>query len=324
MTALLLGAVLLGLGGTDGEIAASPPPTPQPHPEQAPDTLAPADGPLAGRVTVVYWPGDASRAREVLRVLEERPHLPALPEGVPSRARIAIAPDRATFDSLAGGEVPEWGVGVAIPDREEIVLSFRGFAGADRWSRAELVLHEWAHLGLHEFLDGLRAPRWFDEGYAQWASGGWSVREAWRLRLALAGRDAPALGDLSLAWPRDRASAEVAYMLSATGLEYLTRHGGEEGLRLFLERWREEGSFEAALRRTYGVTSSQLEDGWRDHVTSRYGWLLVMSQSIVFWGILAGLLVVLFAVRRRRDRERLAELRATEPPDEPAWWREET
>lgn len=318
MTLLLLGVVLLASGATVEETHAS-----AGMAGQAPDTLAPSEGPLAGRVVVVHWPEDTRRAQEVLDVLEARPHLPALPEGVPSRARIAIAPDRQAFDSLAGGEVPGWGVGVAIPARDKIVLSFRGIARGDRWSRAELVLHEWAHLGLHEYLDGLRVPRWFDEGYAQWASGGWSVREAWRLRLALAGRDAPALDDLTLAWPRDRASAEVAYMLSATAVEYLTRNAGEEGLRTFLERWREERDFESALRRTYGLTSGQFEEGWRDHVSSRYGWILVFAQTVVFWGILAGLLVVLFAVRRKRDRERMAELKASEPPDEPAWWRGE-
>lgn len=318
MTSLLLAVALLASEGA-GEEGLPPIGGPQ----AAPDSLTPADGPLAGRVTVVHWPEGAHRAQEVLRTLEGRPHLPALPPDVPSEARIVIAPDRETFDSLAGGEVPEWGVGVAIPARDKMVLSFEGFGGADRWSRSELILHEWAHLGLRDYLEGLRVPRWFDEGYAQWASGGWSVREAWRLRVALAGRDGPALDDLSLAWPRDRASAEVAYMLSATALEYLTRNAGEEGLRAFLERWRSERDFEGALRRTYGVTSGQFEEGWRDHVSSRYGWILVLAQAIVFWGILGGLLVVLFAVRRKRDRERMAELRASEPPDEPAWWRGE-
>jgi len=44
-------------------------------------------------------------------------------------------------------------------------------------------------------------------------------------------------------------------------------------------------------------------------------------------GVLAGavegvgaVLVALFSLRRRRDRIRLAQLRATEPPDEPAYW----
>jgi hypothetical protein len=32
------------------------------------------------------------------------------------------------------------------------------------------------------------------------------------------------------------------------------------------------------------------------------------------------LLLVLLVLRRRRDRGRLARLRATDPPDQPAYW----
>ncbi len=35
------------------------------------------------------------------------------------------------------------------------------------------------------------------------------------------------------------------------------------------------------------------------------------------------LVTVLFFIRRRRDRQRLARLRATEPPDAPAFWLED-
>jgi hypothetical protein len=34
-------------------------------------------------------------------------------------------------------------------------------------------------------------------------------------------------------------------------------------------------------------------------------------------------LLILFAIRRRRDRRKLAVLRATELPDAPAYWNEE-
>ena len=165
--------------------------------------------------------------------------MPGLPDTVPSRALFYLAPDAGVWDFLTGGQLPDWGAGVAIPARQMVVIPlFEAPAGGLR-ERDRTTLHEWAHLGLHEHLDGLRVPRWFDEGYAQRASGGWNVQEAWRLRLGLARGGAPPLDSLTLDWPRGRTGAELAYLLAGSAVEYLASESGERGLDLFLGRWRE-------------------------------------------------------------------------------------
>ena len=55
-------------------------------------------------------------------------------------------------------------------------------------------------------------------------------------------------------------------------------------------------------------------------VRDRYGWLLVLGHSSVFWLVISLVLLFLVGLRRRRNREKLARLRATEPPDDPAYW----
>jgi hypothetical protein len=275
------------------------------------------------RVSVAYRGGDSLRAANILRFLEGLPPLPALPDSLPSAISLFIAPDRAVFDSLSGGRVPEWGAGVAVPALGRIVVPGFGAQRARGWEEARVLRHEWAHLGLHQFLGGLRPPRWFDEGYAQWASGGWNPSEGWRLRVSLAMGRAPPLDSLVLAWPRDPASAGLAYLLSATALEYLVRESGERGLRIFLERWREMGNFDLAMMTVYGVTPGRFEEGWRKYVRRQYGWLFVLSHSTVFWLALALALLLLFRIRRKRNREVLARLRAAEPPDTPEFWIQE-
>ena len=266
---------------------------------------------------------DSIRSRNILVFLEGLPPLAGIPLELPRDVYVFIAPDAAAFDSLAGGAVPDWGAAVAVPAENRIVIPREGGRRTRGWTEARVLQHEWAHLGLHQHLPGLRVPRWFDEGYAEWASGGWSQTEGWRLRVALAFGQAPPLDSLALDWPRDQSSAELAYLLSATAVEYLLVSSGERGLRLFLEAWREGGSFQDAFRRVYGVTPGQFEEDWRKYVKRKYGWLFVLSHSTVFWLTLTLALLVLVRVRRGRDREAMARLRATEPPDEPAYWEEE-
>lgn len=128
------------------------------------------------------------------------------------------------------------------------------------------------------------------------------------------------MDSLSLGWPAGREQARTAYLLAASAVTYLIEAGGERGLGLFLGRWRNGGDFEEALRTTYGVTSGQFEEDWREHVKDRYGWLFVLGHSSIFWLLLAVALLYMVRVRRARNREVLARLRADELPDSPAFW----
>lgn len=271
------------------------------------------------RAVVLHAPADSGKAARVLDAIEGFLPLPALPGSIPHGVSVYLAPDEEAFAALTGGAVPEWGAGVAIPRDTTIVIPAYGSGRGRGWSDVRVLRHEWAHVGLHQYVGGLRAPKWFSEGYAEWASGGWNASEGWRLRVALAS-GSPALDALTLSWPRSRAGAEIAYLLSATTLEYLVQSSGERGLALFLERWKEGENFEGAFRATYGVTSGQFERDWRNYVKDRYGWLFVLSHSAIFWMALTLVMLIMFRIRRGRDREALARLRATEPPEDPAYW----
>ncbi len=284
---------------------------------------APAQLLTGERVQVVFEAADSLRAARILRFLEGLGPLAGLPDTLPAGVTLFIASSQREFDSLTGGGVPEWGAGVAIPSLGRIVVPGFGTQRARGWDEARVLRHEWAHLALYQQAGGLRAPRWFDEGYAEWASGGWNPDQGWRLRVAFALGRAPPLDSLVLDWPRDRASAELAYLLSATAVEYLVRESGERGLGIFLERWREGGSFPAAFQSVYGVTPGQFEEDWKRYVKRRYGWLFVLSHSTVFWLALSLSLLVMARVRRGRNREGMARLRATEPPEDPAYWEED-
>ncbi|MGI9625904.1 MAG: peptidase MA family metallohydrolase [Longimicrobiales bacterium] len=271
------------------------------------------------RLQVRFQGSDSLRARRAMALLDGTPPLVGLGE-MSVRPLLTIAPNRVVMDSLAGGRVPEWGAAVAIPGRMEIVVPGRELWPPSLPEEARILRHEWAHLALADGLDGLRIPRWFHEGYAEWAAGGWAGGGAWKLRVALAMGGAPKLDSLALRWPASRTPSEVAYLLSASVIEYLVDSSGAESLGIFFEEWRESRSFDGALRAVYGATPSQLESDWKKWAKRRYGWLMVVSHSAVFWAMLSTALVAMVLIRRRSRREQMARLRAGEPPDSPAYW----
>lgn len=290
---------------------------------QAVDPLSGADTLPGRRVSVVYWDGLDARARELQAGLEGAPALLGLPEGVPSGVTLWLADTEERFQALVGGAAPDWSAAVALLDRDAILLPVYASNRTRFGDRVATLRHEWAHIGLAQWLADLRVPRWFHEGYARVAAGEWDARSGWALRWALARGTAPLLDSLTLDWPDGGARARLAYDLSASAVEYLlSQPAGEEGLRIFLERWRLEGSFDDALGSVFGFTPGRFETAWVRWLKRRYGWLLLLSQSVALWLALGVTLLVLWRWRRRRMTRRMARLRADEPPDEPAWWEE--
>ncbi len=176
------------------------------------------EGPIQFR----YWPGGERLAQHLAALVRGFTRLPGLPPDVLYAGRsveIDLAPDPARWDSLTGGGAPAWGVGIAVPEEGRIVLP--AYGRAPPLELGEILRHEIAHVALHRFLGGALVPRWFDEGYATWASGGLDANAAWILRLAFLMHRAPALSDLDLDWPAPEAEARLAYLLSASAVSLL-------------------------------------------------------------------------------------------------------
>lgn len=274
----------------------------------------------AGPATIRFEPGDSILAQAVAERIRTQPPLPAISDTIPWGATVFLPRTEAAIEALLGGARAEWSAALARPADGWIILpAGRGEPTGRRDLIGEVLRHEWAHIGLHQAVGGYRGPRWFVEGYAQWAAG-WDSESAWRLRIALATNDSLSLNALTLRWPRERAEAEIAYLVAATVVDYLVEQSGERGLGIFIERWAESGDFEAALRSTYGLTSGRLEEDWARWAKELYGWLYVLTRSGVGWGLLAGLFFLLVWARRRYRKDQMAALRAREIPDAPDWW----
>jgi hypothetical protein len=281
---------------------------------QQPDVLA------SGSLRVAYAPRHRALAREVMAAARAPMRFPGLGAvSLPESTTIVLAPDAAAFRAATGGGAPEWAGGVAIPELRRIVLPAYPTPRSAGDDRATILRHEAAHLVLNHRLPGV-VPRWFDEGYAEVASGGWDVESAWQLRFAFVTGGAPPLDSLSLDWPGGEREARLAYLLSATAVDYLRRRGGERGMELLFANWQREKEMEPALRTTFGITLGQFEEEWRRDVRTRYGWLSMLSSMAVVWLLATALVLAAWIPRRRRNRRKLARMDAEErmlPPIRP-------
>lgn len=276
-----------------------------------------------GALRFEFQPRVERLARELARNAGDVP-FPGIPDRLLHAAptTIRIAADEAEFRALTGRGTPAWGAGIAIPDSAVIVLPGYGSERGAVTNLRAVLRHELAHILLQRRLGDAHVPRWFTEGYATWSAGQLDQDAGWLLRVAFVFDRAPPLDSLELGWPAGATDARVAYLLSATAVQYLWSLGNEETFTRFLDSWHAQQSIEPALRGVYRLSSPQLERLWKRDVRRRYGWLVFVTHGTVITLLLTAIATGLFVIRRRRDRRKLAALRANELPDDPAYWLE--
>ena len=174
--------------------------------------------------------------------------------------------------------------------------------------------HELAHLALHEYFGaaGDAIPRWFDEGYACYAAGEIGRDDALAANVALAIRGTPSLAQVDSGLTGSALQADASYALAYRAVADLAARDPRNGLTLLLMDWRDTGSLDRAVRRAYGVPIEGFESDWRARVRRRYGALALVTDLSAASLFLLALVAPFYVIRRRRDRARLAALRAAE------------
>ena len=278
--------------------------------QKAPADLSRVEG---GRFTVVAFPGDMPLARSLLALALAHDTFPGLPRPT-RRTVVAIAPDARRFREWIGPSAPEWGAAIADPEAGRVVMQGHN-ANTSAGDPAVTLRHELAHLALHEAIGNL-PPRWFDEGYASLAAGEADRDDVLATNVALVWRGPPRLDELDAFFTGGPARAQTGYALAQRAVSELAALDPARGLALFFAYWKTSRSFDAAIRQAYGMTEPAFETRWRSAIRLRYGALALVADTSFAVALMLAVLAPFWLIRRRRDRMRMAQLRAADEAQE--------
>ena len=219
--------------------------------------------------------------------------------------RVRVARTSREMASLApvGIAYPKYASGVAYPELNLILLTLTPESPNERLNIGETFRHELAHLALHQAVNSQPIPRWFNEGFAIFASGESSMPRLQTLWTAtLAGTLVP-LERLERSFPEDAMTASIAYAEAADVVRYLARKQDYHRFNGLIERLGQGQVFNTALVESYGLDRYALEYEWREDVGRRYTFWPVVCSTTIVWG---GIVVLFFvAYRRRKLRDRV-------------------
>ena len=269
-----------------------------------------------GRFTVIHYERDRVLAASALDAAVTRDTFPFLPRAS-SRIVILIAPDEATFREWAGQSGLPWAAAVAFVEQHRVVMQGRS-ATADAGNPLQVLRHELAHIALHDYLGGI-TPRWFDEGYASYAAGEARTEGFLSTNAALLFRRMPTLAALdAMLASQQGTEARAGYALALRAVSDLAAIDARHGLTPLLSAWKERASFDLAMRRAFAQTSGDFEREWQQRTRWQFAFLAVATNSAIGGLALVALLVPFYRSRRRKQQERLDEMRRREAVTEAA------
>ncbi len=263
-----------------------------------------------GWISMSYHPSLKAKVsvlqREAGKVKAELNEL--LGEPVLEHVRVVIGRTPGEMETLAprGARFPRYAAGVAFSEAGLVLLTAESRYPGERHELAEVFRHELAHIALHDAVGRSRVPRWFNEGFAIYAS-----KEAETARLqslwtaTLAGRLIP-LKKLTTRFPADAQTASVAYAQAADLLRFLLRKDEAHRFSALIERLARGQNFDQALSDAYATDLYQLENQWKKDVARRYTfWPVIFGGSLV-WMAAFGLMVAAYVKRKRRAERKMA------------------
>lgn len=214
------------------------------------------------------------------------------------------------FESGAGNELV---VAYALPNESAAVFDYARISAHPLDFRLTLM-HEASHLLLHRNITNVSLPKWFDEGVAQWVSGGVKdiihPNDADILRRAVVSGGLISLYRLERNFPADRDGFALAYEESKSMIDFIERRYGSGAIRAIIDRLASGALLHEAVLNVTGVHLYDLERDWTGQLRTQHTWFWWFSDNIewflfVFAAMITagGFARVVVKIRNYRDED---------------------
>lgn len=176
--------------------------------------------------------------------------------------------------------------------------------------------HEMCHLLLGSNIPDGRLPRWLNEGFCQWVTGGISElmvgdSQPNLNKASLSHRLIP-LASLNRNFPIDRDQLILAYEESKSIIKYMVTEHGQGDVVNIIHYLKDGDTIDEAIRKALSISLDELEKRWILHLQKRITWagyvatniytiLLFAAALLTIWGFLR-------VVIRRQRKTRLADM----------------
>ena len=174
-------------------------------------------------------------------------------------------------------------IAFAIPHKDLIVIDYSKM-NVSPFTLGVTMKHEMCHVLLGRNIPGERLPRWLNEGFCQWVTGGVGElmiddRQPNLNKASLSHRLIP-LSLLSRNFPVDRDQLILAYEESKNVVEYMVTEYGQRGVVSVMGYLKEGDDIDEATRKGLSISLDELEKHWIQSLQDKVTWIGYVAANI--------------------------------------------
>jgi len=222
----------------------------------------------SGELTVFWYEGDDSFARELMDICKEGLARLTGDIGAYSENPIKIYVYASTEDLQGAMIFPmEWTGGIAFTEFGIITIGIP--PGQLDWGRTALV-HELTHLVVYQATFGPcgKLPTWLNEGLAMYNEGGLDPYFNLYLQKAISEGGLISVRSLCSPFSAESEKAYVSYAEAYSLVKYLLDNYGQDKMLNILTLFKQGNTYDEALIKVYGFDIDGLDEGWRASLVS--------------------------------------------------------
>lgn len=269
----------------------------------------------------IHYQSHAKSAQEVAEIAEDfYSQLDRLLNGMAmGKIEIWICDSEAQFQLAVHAPIQDWAIGCAFPLSRRIVIQNPRVIIERKFQLSQIVRHEIVHVVFGQRTQKVMEsiPLWFVEGIAMYLSEEWTPHHHNLLLKHIFSNSIISLSDLVTAFPRCEIQAQLAYAQSLNAVAWLVELRGIDKMWEIIARLENGEDLNTAYEQTIGWNLITFDSEWRASLSQRYHRAAIFANPYILWGVITTIFVLIFLYRRRRLRQRLAELNREESQIDP-------
>jgi hypothetical protein len=193
---------------------------------------------------------------------------------------VLLIRENASFQEITANP---YVIAFAVPGKHLIVIDYSKM-NISPFTLEVTLKHEMCHVLLGRYIPDQRLPRWLNEGFCQWVTGGIAElmiddRQPNLTKASLSHRLIP-LVLLSRTFPGDKNQLILAYEESKSVIDFIVTEYSQGGIVNILGYLRDGDTVEAATGKSLSLTPDELEKRWTQYLKGKVTWLGFLAANI--------------------------------------------
>jgi hypothetical protein len=210
-------------------------------------------------------------------------------------------------------------IAFAVPAKHLIVMDYSKM-NISPFTLEVTLKHEMCHVLLGSNIPDDRLPRWLNEGFCQWVTGGIAElmiddRQPYLSKASLSHRLIP-LTLLSRDFPEDKSRLILAYEESKNVVDYIVTEHGRGSIVNILGHLREGDTIDGSIRKGLSLTLDELEKHWAQYLQGQVTWIGYLAANIYTILLFAAAILTIWGFLRLLNKRRLKASKVEEDDEE--------